>query len=98
MKGTLHGVPFVSSRLFSAQPLPIARSRVRLASRAEVEDIVAQGDRIFVQVQAWSRAAGSGVEVEQRLFHVWTVHDGKAARVELYDDKAQAREAVGLQE
>ena len=42
------------------------------------------------------RGRASGVEVRGRTSYVYTVRDGKVARVELYGDPARAREAAGL--
>ena len=42
-----------------------------------------------------SRGHGSGVEVEANGATVWTVRDGKAAAVKLYQSKDEALEAAG---
>jgi ketosteroid isomerase-like protein len=43
------------------------------------------------------RGRGSGAEVQsKRTAHVWTLRDGKAIRLDLYNDRADAFEAVGL--
>jgi ketosteroid isomerase-like protein len=39
---------------------------------------------------------GSGVGVEAHPTNVWTVRDGKTVRVAVYNDKAEALEAVEL--
>ena len=44
------------------------------------------------------REKASGVEVAHRFGQVWTLRDGKIVRLCGYQDKAQALEAVGLQE
>jgi len=40
----------------------------------------------------------SGAEVEQRFAQLWTVRDGKIVRMEMYPDREDALEAVGLPE
>jgi ketosteroid isomerase-like protein len=42
------------------------------------------------------RGRASGVAVEGRTSYVYTVREGKVARVELYADHARARAAAGL--
>ena len=39
-----------------------------------------------------------GVETDWRGGHVWTIHEGKVARLRVFDDVQQALEAVGLRE
>ena len=64
--------------------------------RIEPEDFIDAGDRIVVLLRIWARGSGSGIEVEGRAAHVWTVHDGRAVRLEMYLDPAKALQAVGL--
>ena len=40
--------------------------------------------------------AASGIPLEMELAHVYTVRDGRAARVVEYRDRNEALEAVGL--
>jgi ketosteroid isomerase-like protein len=58
------------------------------------EEFVEEGGRVLVPVVLRARGAGSGIEVEQRAFQVWTVRDGKAVRVEAFADLEAARRAV----
>jgi ketosteroid isomerase-like protein len=56
------------------------------------------GDKVLVRVFQRARGKGSGVPVEG---HFWLVHhmrDGKAFRIDLYDDEAAALETAGLSE
>jgi len=55
-------------------------------------------DRIVVFVRTPARGKGSGVEVEFRPAHVWTMRAGKAARLEIFPERQRALEAVGLSE
>jgi ketosteroid isomerase-like protein len=57
---------------------------------AEIDD---HGDRILVACRVTGRGKGSGVAIEARIFHVWTMHDGIATRLEIYSDAEQARQA-----
>jgi uncharacterized protein len=50
--------------------------------QVEPERIVERDDRLVVWVRQTGRGRASGVEVDARLAHVWTVKDGKAIRWE----------------
>ena len=64
----------------------------------EPEAFFEVGDRIVVFVRALARGKGSGVGVELRPAHVWTMRAGKAARLEVFPERQNALEAVGLSE
>jgi ketosteroid isomerase-like protein len=63
----------------------------------EPEELVEGDERIMVVVRAAGRGKSSGVDIEQRLFHVWTIRDSKATRLEIYSDRATALEAAGIE-
>ena len=50
--------------------------------RVEPEQVVERGGRLIAVVRQTGRGHASGVEVEARLAHVWTVEDGRAVRWE----------------
>jgi uncharacterized protein len=56
------------------------------------------GDQVFLWVRFAGHGAASGAPMEMELAHVYTMRDGKAARVVEYYDKAEALEAAGLSE
>jgi ketosteroid isomerase-like protein len=60
------------------------------------DDFIVAGDRALVPMVLRGRGAGSGIEVEQRAYQVWTVRDGKVTRVDVFRDEASARAALGL--
>jgi uncharacterized protein len=62
----------------------------------EPEEFIEMGEQLVVIAKLVGRGKGSGVEVEARGAHVWTVRDGKAVRLEMYVDPAKALEAVGF--
>jgi ketosteroid isomerase-like protein len=62
----------------------------------ELEELIENGDKIFVQILGRIRAAGSGIEFTDRSWHVWTIRDGKAARFDIYRDRSEALTAAGL--
>jgi uncharacterized protein len=62
----------------------------------EPEEFIEMGEQLVVIAKLVGLGKGSGVEVEARGAHVWTVRDGKAVRLEMYVDPAKALEAVGF--
>lgn len=65
---------------------------------AHPEEIIDAGDRVVVVVFQRGRGRASGAEVERRVGQVWTVCDGKAVRWQIFKDRSEALEAVGLSE
>lgn len=51
--------------------------------RLEPQDFLAAGDRLLVWVRLTLRGRGSGVEVEGRAGHLWTLRDGMVRRMEM---------------
>ena len=68
------------------------------AFRFEPERFVDAGQRVVVFVRVAAEGGASGVVTERRTAHVWTVHDGRLSSVQIYRDRSQALEAVGLPE
>jgi uncharacterized protein len=66
--------------------------------RIEAEEYIHAGDRIVVVGRARGTARGSGLELDQSLFLLWTARNGKLASVELFRNRGDALEAVGLRE
>jgi uncharacterized protein len=58
--------------------------------RVEPEEVVERGDQLIAVVRQSGRGRASGVEVEARLAHVWTVEAGKAVRWEAVADADHA--------
>jgi ketosteroid isomerase-like protein len=63
-----------------------------------LEEVIGHGDRVFVAARFHARGRASGVEVETRLYEVYTVRDGKVLRIDEYAHRAEALEAAGLRE
>jgi ketosteroid isomerase-like protein len=55
-------------------------------------------DQVVFVFELTAKGKGSGVEVNRRDAMVWTIHDGKAIRLDYYNNEPQALEAVGLSE
>src|SRR6266568_3620068 len=67
--------------------------------RAEIEDVIDAGkDVVVVLPRDYGRRAGMEAEVSVLGAAVWTVRDGKIARVAFYAHRSEALEAVGLSE
>ena len=63
------------------------------------EFIDAGGGQVLVFSREGGRGKGSGAEVQTHLTaHLWTIHDGKAVRMQSYWERSDALEAAGLAE
>jgi ketosteroid isomerase-like protein len=60
----------------------------------EVETARASNDRVLVQLKFSGTGKGSGVAVETRYAHLWTLRGEKGVRVDAYYDPAAAEEAL----
>ena len=62
----------------------------------EVTDMIESGDRVIALVRFRGLGRGSGVEVDSGVdAHVWTVRDGRAVGVRLYQGTREALEGLG---
>ena len=65
----------------------------------EIEELIDAGDdRVLMVVREFGRGKGSGVEVVQQTFWVFTLRDGQIVHAKVFVDKSQALEAAGLSE
>jgi ketosteroid isomerase-like protein len=62
----------------------------------EPEEFFDRGDRIAVFVRVRSRPRGSAAVVDNRIGHLWTMRDGRAARLEIFPEREKALEALEL--
>jgi ketosteroid isomerase-like protein len=62
------------------------------------EEFLDAGDRVLVTEHHRGRGRGSGIEVDTRLYSVYTLRDGKVIRADEYAERAKAMEAAGLRE
>ncbi len=61
--------------------------------RLEPERFVEEDERVLVLLR--NRARTGSIEVDQPGGHLWTIRDGKAFRMVVYQDKDEALEAIG---
>lgn len=64
--------------------------------RVEIEEAIDLGERVLLLNHDRGRREGSAREVRGRLGAVWTIRDGKVARLDAYTTRAEALEATGL--
>jgi ketosteroid isomerase-like protein len=62
----------------------------------EALDMVDLGDKVLVTERQRARGHGSGIEIDQVFYAVWSFRDGFVVRVRWDSDLAEAREAAGL--
>jgi ketosteroid isomerase-like protein len=66
--------------------------------RIEILEAKGKDDQVFLWVRFIGHGGASGIPIEMELAHVYTMRDGKAARVVEYMDKAEGLQAAGLSE
>jgi uncharacterized protein len=63
---------------------------------AEPQEFLERGDRIVVLLIVRSRPRGSSAAIENRIGHLWTMRDSKAARLQIFPEREKALAAVGI--
>jgi ketosteroid isomerase-like protein len=66
--------------------------------RIEATDYREAGDSFVVRARLVATGIGSGIGLENELFHVWTFRGRLVVRMEVFDREADALEAAGLSE
>jgi ketosteroid isomerase-like protein len=64
----------------------------------EVEELMEAGDRVVAVIRDRQIGRLSGAPIDSSHAAVWTLADGKVTRLQVFDDRRQALEAVGLSE
>jgi ketosteroid isomerase-like protein len=62
--------------------------------QSEVLGMEAIGDSVLVDTVFHATGAGSGIELDQEGYHLWTMRDGMAARFEFFLDRDEALRAA----
>ena len=64
--------------------------------RYEIEEVIHADERqVITVVRDGGRMRGSGSEVWNRFFHVWSFRDGKVVRISAHLSRSRALEAAG---
>ena len=66
--------------------------------KVDIEEIIDAGEHVLLVVRESGRGKGSGIKIDQRVFGVFTLRDGKIVRWKGFIDRDQALQAVGLRE
>lgn len=64
----------------------------------EIDALHDAGDKVVALVRQRGRSKAAGTPVEMSFAQVWTLRDGKQARMDMYSDRTEALEAAGLSE
>jgi ketosteroid isomerase-like protein len=63
---------------------------------AEPQELIDLGDRLVLLGEIYARGTASGIEVGRRYAMLWHISAGKITREQVFNDPAEALEAVGL--
>jgi ketosteroid isomerase-like protein len=58
----------------------------------------ANEEQVFAAIHEWGSGAGTGANVDQRRYFALTLSGGRMVRVRVFNERAEALIAVGLQE
>jgi uncharacterized protein len=84
----------VSGRDDVRQALEGAVETMRALPSIEVEDLRESGDRVLAHVRTGGTGRGSGVSLEVSFSQVFTLREGKIARIEFFLDRVAADQAA----
>jgi ketosteroid isomerase-like protein len=62
--------------------------------RIEAQDFVAIGEAVLVTERQYGKGKGSGIEIDNTFFALWTFREGIVVRVRWGPDRASAIEAT----
>ena len=65
--------------------------------RWEAEEIIDADDKVVVATRMVGTGKESHVEVSQRVFHVWTIREGRGVELRSLFTRAEALQAAGLE-
>ncbi len=65
---------------------------------ADVDEVIEAGDRVLTVLTVHGRGGVSGMQIDQRFFHVFDIRHDKILRMEEFVDRDEALEAAGLSE
>jgi ketosteroid isomerase-like protein len=56
------------------------------------------GEHLIVEVHTVSHGRASGIRIENRIVHIWTIREGKATRFRVFGTRQEALDELGLAE
>lgn len=62
----------------------------------ELDELHDAGEKVVAMLRQRGRSKATGMPVDMSLAQVWTLRDGKQTRMDMYSDRAEALEDVGL--
>jgi ketosteroid isomerase-like protein len=62
------------------------------------EELTDAGGSVVARITLRGRGRASGVEIDQEIFHVYEVREGKLRRCRVFTDETEARRAAGLED
>jgi ketosteroid isomerase-like protein len=60
----------------------------------ETEELIAGESCVLIMLRSRQRGKGSGIDVEAKYAHLWTMKDGRGVRVDAYIDRNEALRAL----
>jgi uncharacterized protein len=60
----------------------------------ETEELIAGESCVLIMLRSRQRGKGSGIDVEAKYAHLWTIKDGRGVRVDAYFDRKDALRAL----
>jgi ketosteroid isomerase-like protein len=66
--------------------------------RVEVEELLDVGDAVVAFIHTTATGRASGIEVDERVAHVFWLEDATPYRFKVFGERAKALEAAGLRE
>jgi ketosteroid isomerase-like protein len=66
--------------------------------RVEVEELLDAGDAVVALVHTTATGRASGIEIDERVAHVFWMRDATPYRFKVFSERAKALEATGLRE
>jgi ketosteroid isomerase-like protein len=66
--------------------------------RVEVEELLDVGDAVVALIHTTATGRASGIEVDERVAHVFWLRDATPYRFKVFGERAKALEAAGLRE
>jgi hypothetical protein len=57
-------------------------------------ELIEEGNRVLVVARVHARAGGSGIEIDQVVYHLFTIEDGLAVRFSAHIERNEALAAL----